>query len=142
MMKEIDVVLQDPAGYRARAFRKEFRSAPDSAGQRKRNPSRGTRIRKYMTPPFRNSVVRLMDRWAKPKILYQCRWNQGAAQFHTSRLGSPQCFLRSPAFHHSLMLYGLMKRLKVPHNVAPPGALIGASNCNRTRHWFPEHTPV
>jgi len=26
------------------------------------------------------------------------------------------------------MLYGLMKWLKVPHNVAAPGALIGASN--------------
>ena len=83
---------------------------------------------------------------------------------------------------NSGLAYLLMRRLKVPHNVASPGALIGASNffelavavaitlfgptsgaalatvvgvlvevpvmlsvcafCNRTRHWFPERSPV
>jgi ACR3 family arsenite transporter len=64
-------------------------------------------------------------------------------------------------YFNSSLAYGLMKLLRVPHNVAAPGALIGASNffelavatasvlvevpvmlsvcaaCNRTRHWFP-----
>jgi ACR3 family arsenite transporter len=31
-------------------------------------------------------------------------------------------------YFNSFLAYGLMKRLKVPHNVAAPGALIGASN--------------
>ncbi|MBP2678640.1 MAG: Arsenical-resistance protein [Deltaproteobacteria bacterium] len=85
-------------------------------------------------------------------------------------------------YFNSSLAYGLMKWLNVPHNVAAPGALIGASNffelavataialygagsgaalatvvgvlvevpvmlsvcafCNRTRHWFPERSPV
>jgi len=85
-------------------------------------------------------------------------------------------------YFNSSLAYGLMKWLKVPHNVAAPGALIGASNffelavataialygagsgaalatvvgvlvevpvmlsvcafCNRTKHWFPERSPV
>src|ERR1019366_6319266 len=72
-------------------------------------------------------------------------------------------------YFNSGLTYGLMKLLKVPHNVAAPGALIGASNffelavatatvvgvlvevpvmlsvcsfCNRTRDWFPAGSPA
>lgn len=66
MMKEIDAVLQDPkwdpgnshgTECRAGAFRKEYRSAADSAGQKNGNPSRGTRIQNYMTPPFGTAIA-------------------------------------------------------------------------------------
>jgi len=51
--------------------------------------------------------------------------NITARSFHILLIAVP---ILIQVYFNSSLAYGLMKWLKVPHNVAAPGALIGASN--------------